>query len=1065
MSYHVLCLKSTSSLGAGGRGGAGGSSYTYSYENGGRTYWQTNPGGCPGPSGRYGIDGLRAPPGRDGQEGASHFVVNDSDGKTLKYDSIFFPSLVKFQLAPVKEDGIIEPGCRVLVSSIEIRNVGRMPTPTTRSVLAYIKPDDCGPATLNRPSWVVSEGYDRFVQLPLGLKPDINVVVQCATFNRKLDGVIAPEINAVGEYLAFCVAPVDPVLALSTLSDRHLRGEAFSVTTSLTIRAQMTPFGRDFDSFVNPMPFTITYPVKMSTIASLPSFPPGGNSLVKFWVSNVSLREYGQDSEIGRVVIVKATYTGGDLGASKVQFIPIVDGNPTSPIALNQLTEVLWPIPRLSAGETINLSGRLSLLKDAEPYTMAEFSMDLFLGEICNPSNAIRIQHRQISVCASTVYEKSPNSCTLLVVNQQTTKEELNAWKELAGFIFGDNNPAGAVDVWDISQEGDFDFHSVLKSGSTLIEDWRTCTIVVLDNPFDNFRTRTVNQGEDDSALQYINPDQLAEAAVSNGIHFCVVSSLLEKSAAQAQHLAAPQRGIDFTSSMAFETVRHLLDPFAIEPTTFVVYGDSKDFVAAEVNVRIDNTPMPKKFWSKKHQPPIHQKIPNLPPAYTHEEHIILVKRAKPFKSLKKVLKLAEKLRKELLRKHPERRYTLSVSHAQEIVDVLQQAGCQIPPKTQAAIRVRRLLNVSSLSSRITLTAAPASPVDKMALTPNAATIHTPSFIKSPQVTSAFVHSIPYACRITLYVEALRTLNSSPSMIDEQRAGILRASLLADLACEQEALRLKKRNHGLTEGCYKLLLPRLSAFCQIDLPAMPLESAAGHHILALLKDLNAYMASRSSWYHGILPGFRSARATKMSNSLIDGLMFRIFFSKSSAKKHIAAASSKTTKKWKKDLKSTQKSLGKSGNPKQLTLKGRAFAAVLGSVACRENKWPDDPNDSTSIAGSVCTEFGLLSTPESFTACASFGRPTTAKGANGLGSIIHNRDSMVVTNSSIIRKATIKSRSSLNKRLTSDLTSNGFELLDELDDVTILPYENGVLDSNLIEIGDGRDGQGGQGVQG
>jgi hypothetical protein len=951
---------------------------------------------------------------------------------------MFNLNLLKFQLASVKQDGIIEPGCRVLVSSIEIRNVGGMPTPTTRSVLAYIKPDDCGPAMLNRPSWVVSEGYDRFVQLPLGLEPDVTTVVQCATFDRKPDGRIAPEINEAGEYLAFCVAPVDPVLALSTLPDRHLRGEAFTVTTPLTIRAQMTPFGRDFGAFVNPMPFTITYPVKMSPVASLPSLPPGGNTFVRFSVSNVALREYGEDSEIGRVVIIKATYTGGNLGASKVQFVPIVDGNPTSPIAFNQPTpdgaQVFWPIPRLSAGETTNLLGRLSLSEDAEPYTTADFSVDLLLGEIWNPKNATRIQHRQISLCASRVYKKTPNSGTLLVVNQQTTKEELKAWEELAGFIFGDKNPAGVVDVWDISQEGDFDLNSVLKSGSTLIKDWRSCTIVVLDNPFDNFRTRTANEGQDDSALQYVNPDQLAEATVSNGTHFCVVSPLLEKSAAQRQHLVAPQRGIDFTSSMAFETVRHLLDPFAVEPTSFVVYGQSVDFVAAEVNVRVDNTPMPKGFtfpWSAKDQPPIHQTDPNSPQAYTRVEHIILVRRSKPFKSLNKVVKLAEKLQKELLRKHPERRYTLSVCHAHELGHVLQQAGCQIPPKTQAAIRVRRLLDVLSLSSRITLTAAPASPVDKMALSQNAATIHTPAFIKSPQITSAFVQSIPYARRIALYVEALRTLDFSPSMNEERRAGVLRASLLADLACEQEALRLKKRNHGLTEACFKLLLPRLSAFCQIDLPAMPLETAGRHHLLALLTDLKAYMASKSSWYQGIFPGYRSSRVTKVSNTLIDGLMSRVFSSGSLAKKHVATASSKTLKEWKKDLKSTQASLSRSGNPNQpVTLKGRAFAALLGSVACGENKWSDDPNNPASIAGSVCTEFSMISTPESFTACrnpASFGHPTRKEAASdgsGLGSITHNRDAMMVTNSSSIRKATIKSRSTLNKRLASDFTSNG-----------------------------------------
>ena len=933
-----------------------------------------------------------------------------------------------------------------------------MPTPT--SVLAYIKPEDCGPPILNRPSWVVSEGYDRFVQLPPCLEPDVNTFVQCATFNRKPDGRIAPEINAAGEYLSFCVAPVDPVLALSTHPDRRLRGEAFMATASLTIRAQMTPFGRDFDAFVNPMPFTITYPVKLSPVTSLSSFPPGGNTLVNFSVSNVSLKEYGQDSEIGRVVIVRATYTGGDLGASKVQFVPIVDGNLTSPIAFNQPTQALWPIPRLPAGKTSNLLGCLSFSEDAEPYTTADFSVDLLLSEIGNPNNPIRIQCREISVCSSTVYKKTPNSGTLLVVNQQTTKEELKAWKELARFIFGDMNPAGVVDAWDISQIGDFDLKSVLKSGSTLIEDWRSCTIVVLDNPFDHFRARTQRgHSEDDSAMQYVNPDQLAEAAVSNGTHFCFVSSLFEKSVAQDRYMAAPNRGIDFSSSLAFETVRHLLDPFSIDPTSFVVYGDSVDFVAAEVDVRVDNTPM---MPVPKHQPPIHQTNPNPPQAYTHVERIILVQKAKPFNSLEKVEKLAEELRKELLRKHPERRYTLSVCHAQEIEAILQQIGCQIPPRSQAAIRVRRLLDVSSLSSGITLTAAPASPIDKKGLPRNATTIHTPAFIKSPQITSAFVQSIPYARRIALYVEALGKLDLSPSTNDDRRANVLRASLLADLACEQEVLRFRKQLHGLTENCFKLLLPRLSAFCKINLPAMPLDSAKSRlHLLALLSDLKAYIASKFSFFQEIFPGYRSPLITKVSNKLIDDFVSRNFSSGPSAKKDIAAASSKTLKRWKKNLKSAQQQSLNS----RVTLKGRAFAALLGSVAWGENDWNDFPNNSNSIAGSVLTEFGMLSTPGSFAACgnpASSGHFTTGQaGVSGLGSVTPLRDSMKVIKSSIDRKATIMSKSTLNKQLLSGFRfpSNGSALSGgpgQNNVVTLPPHQPAGLVSEPVEVMDGRD---------
>jgi hypothetical protein len=267
-------------------------------------------------------------------------------------------------------------------------------------------------------------------------------------------------------------------------------------------------------------------------------------------------------------------------------------------------------------------------------------------------------------------------------------------------------------------------------------------------------------------------------------------------------------------------------------------------------------------------------------------------------------------------------------------------------------------------------------------------------------------------------------------MNEERRAGILRASLLADLACEQQALRLKKRNHGLTEACFKLLLPRLNAFCQIDLPPKPLESAGRHHVLGLLIDLNAYMTSKSSWYQKIFPGYRSSRVTKVSNLLIDGFMSRIFSSVSSAKKHVKAASSKTLNRWKNDL-SRSKS---SGNPNQpVTLKGRAFAALLGSVSCGEHKWSDN-TDPASIEGSVCTEFGMLLTPES-------APPSSSSNGRKLGSITYNKDVKAVTESSIKRKKTIKLMSALNEKLVSDftLTSNaGFELSDEVNGETLSP---------------------------
>jgi hypothetical protein len=1018
-------------------GGPGGSSYTYSIRRGDQVRWYTNHGGSRGPSGSHGARGQYAPPGRDGLDGTFSIVVPDG-ASIVSYSSIFNLRLLGFEIAPEKEDGIIEPGSRVLVSSIEIKNVGGMPTPTGRSVLAYIKPEEYKQPTLNGQNWVVSEGYNRFVQLPQALGRGDTVVMPCASWSRKFDGRIRGAINPEGEHLAFYVAPIDPVLALSSLTDRHQRGEPFKVTTRLTIRAQMTPFGRDFATFVNPLPFLVSYPIQMSTIASLPCLPPGGETFIKLSISNVSLKQYGVNGDMGRKVMVKTAYEGGSLDASKLTFIQIIDGKSMSPIVFTHSAsntqsppyegQIVWPILRLLPSEKIELLGRLSISEDVVPYTKAHFSVDLLLGEIEDPHNVVAIQRRQMSVCASKLYKKTPNSATLLVVNQQTTDAELKAWEELAAFIFGATNPSSIVDIWDVSQEGDFDLKRTLKGGSTLCNDWEGSTVVILDNHFDNSATRTPIDPSDDRALNYLNQDDLVDAAASHDINFCIVSPLPENSAAQRQHLSVPEKGIHFASSMAFETLRELLDPFAIEPTSFVVYGSSKDFIAAEINLNVDGTPMPRKFtlpWSVKPRPPIHDTNLSLTRVYTHTEHIILVKRSRPFKSLRKVTKLAAELQRALLRKHPERRYAIATCHVGDLGELMNQANFVLPPQTQAAIRLHRSLDVSSLTTCISLTAAPASPVDTMALPPGSTTIHTPAFIKSPQITSAFLQSITFRSRIALYVEVLHKLDFALAN-DERRAGLLRASLLADLACEQEVLRMKKRNHGLTEGSVTLLLPRLGAFCQIDLPPMPLESAGRHHLLVLLANLKAYMMTKDSWYTIFVPGYRSRRITKMSNLLIDDLVSRVFSTGATANKYVVAASSKTLKQWNKDFRAMRESLRKGGRSDQLvSLKGRALAAVLGDVAGGKIEWcVEPPHLATSIAGCVCTIFSIFFTPSASNHPGSSGHPTRAEASSNasmLGSIAPNRDAELITRRSTMRRDSIASKRNANRRRTRELS--------------------------------------------
>ena len=234
--------------------------------------WHVNAGGYNGKDGWSGSRGAFASSGINGQNGTFSIATPDDAGDLI-YESIYDLSLLDLEITPEKEDGIIEPGARVLISSITIMNVGGMPMPTSRGVLAYIKPEAPQPPTMTGENWVVSEGLNRFVQLPLGLLTGDPVTVPCASFARSVNGTIAAAVNPAGEYLAFGVADINPVAALSSHANRHQRGEPFRVTVPLILRAQMTPFGRDFDTFVRGMPFDVRYPPDSGEKADIPGLP------------------------------------------------------------------------------------------------------------------------------------------------------------------------------------------------------------------------------------------------------------------------------------------------------------------------------------------------------------------------------------------------------------------------------------------------------------------------------------------------------------------------------------------------------------------------------------------------------------------------------------------------------------------------------------------------------------------------------------------------------------------------------------------------------------------------
>ena len=140
------------SPGSNGHGGGGG------FPGGGgerHTYWVTGPDGesksidVPGgSSGNYGPDGhtpatvLR--PGRNGGDGNVTYTLVRENGAQETYRSVYELQLQGFEISTLEEqdDDVLEPGERLVLTNLVVKNVGEMPVPSGQTMLFYLSNAD-----------------------------------------------------------------------------------------------------------------------------------------------------------------------------------------------------------------------------------------------------------------------------------------------------------------------------------------------------------------------------------------------------------------------------------------------------------------------------------------------------------------------------------------------------------------------------------------------------------------------------------------------------------------------------------------------------------------------------------------------------------------------------------------------------------------------------------------------------------------------------------------------------------------------------------------------------------
>jgi hypothetical protein len=133
-------------------------------------------------------------------------------------------------------------------------------------------------------------------------------------------------------------------------------------------------------------------------------------------------------------------------------------------------------------------SGMFGFREGTEAYRFANLRSTLHLGQIENEGTRVAQLH-ELSMRVAESYVFDPKSEVLVLANNGTTHSEIQAWKDLGKTL------QMPVSVWNVSLEGFVDFARALSNGTSLAQDFKGKTIVVLNNEFEVAGERASGEG------------------------------------------------------------------------------------------------------------------------------------------------------------------------------------------------------------------------------------------------------------------------------------------------------------------------------------------------------------------------------------------------------------------------------------------------------------------------------------------------------------------------------------------------------------------------------------------
>ncbi|KAK6519182.1 hypothetical protein TWF281_003871 [Arthrobotrys megalospora] len=445
-------------------------------------------GGRPGRggkgSGSYGIDGYSGTAiltaGQYGQPGNARIQVHMNSTRELGarhnfYLSRYFFTLVDFDVVDENEDGIFEPGEHIYVQNIRIQNTGGMPTPSQPI-----------PIHIVASAWFeIYEGEAAFI--PPGIPEGATVTIK-------------DRLRAKIKY------PPEPW------------GRPFREKTQIEFHAALPGLnGRIVRDFAGKRDVILSYPISIETTRWANSVLPNTKMTMVWVVTNKSTRALGRSSEQARGVEY--------LFRGNTALTIDTDLTVTDAVGLERLVEIDY----LGPGDTRTYTQEVVVHNSAETYKHHNFDLVLYLGRPRSAQKDV-VQVGNIKVQIASPYTYQPGASFLLVVNCETTKQQVQSQHQLFAGI-GAN-----YDVWNVSLYGGYNRPT---DGANILNDYFGKGLCLFGEDFDFFQQNGRRNAAD------MIPSELGFTLANHGTNILFIGSPSQSIDAWAKAVTFPQFGSD----------------------------------------------------------------------------------------------------------------------------------------------------------------------------------------------------------------------------------------------------------------------------------------------------------------------------------------------------------------------------------------------------------------------------------------------------------------------------------------------------------------------------------------